>query len=730
MSSCSSSSPKAKEAKYFNRAEALIATKDYARAILELRNAVSAAPDDAEPYYRLGMVFLASGDQRTAARMFQKAAELNPRHTGAQLKLAELMTVSGNKYLDDAVTRVKGVLEASPNDPEALDTLAIAEWKLGNQDEAAQRLQEALSKSPAHLQSSITLARMKLNQNDRNGAEQVLRRAVTEAPRSSLAAQALGELYILLRQPAKAEAALQRAFQLDPRNGAALMDIGGIRIAANRIGEAEPVYKQLAALPDKTYRPIHAIFLYQTGKREAAVAELESLAKADPGDREIRNRLVAAYFGMNRATDAENVLAAALKRDAKDTDALLQRAELRLRVGKTDDAEQDLRQVLHYTPNSAAAHALLASAFRAKGLVNTQRQELQQALRLDAAFLPARLALETSYLTGEEARAALETIDGAPDVQKKQLAWILAHNWALLAQASLQEARTGIEQALKLGQPPQAIYQNAMLHFLQHDYRETRAQAEALLQRGITDISVLDLMMESYAAQKEIAKGVMKLKEIVGAHPGSAPLQNLLGEWYLRTGDSAEAQKAYEAAIAADEHFVPAQLSLAQIDIEAGRNDEAARRLKAVIAADPTDIPALLLSARADMAAGSNADVISAYRTVLNIDSSNPTALNNLAYLLAVDNADEALKLAQKAAEVAPDSPIVQDTLGWIYYRKGLYSIAVRYLKTAVDKDPNPRRQFHLAMSYLKVGDQTEGRKIMREALLKDPSLAKTEQGW
>lgn len=729
MSSCGLS-PKAKEARYFSRAEALINSKDYARALLELRNAAKAAPNDAEPYYRMGMVYLASDDARSAARMFQKAVELNPRHTGAQLKVAELMAVSGNKYLDEAVMRVKGVLEASPNDPEALDTLAIAEWKLGNQDEAAKRLQEALSKSPAHLQSSITLARMKLNQNDRNGAEEVLRRAVTDAPGSSVAAQALGELYILMGQPAKAESELQRALLLDPKNGAALMDMGDIRIAANRIDEAEPVYKQLANLPDKAYRTMHAVFLYQTGKREAAVAELEARAKADPGDREIRNRLVAAYLGMNRAAAAENVLAAALKRNAKDTDALLQRAELRLRAGKTDDAEKDLSQVLHYAPDSATAHALLASAYEAKGLVNTQQQELQHALRLDVGLLPSRLALERSYLMKKQAKAALDTIDGAPDVQKRQLDWILGHNWALLALDNLQEARTGIEQALKVGQPTQATYQNAVLHFLQHDYVETRAQVEALLQRGITDTNILNLMMESYAAQKETAKGVMKLKEIVAAHPGSAPLQNLLGLWYRRTGNSAQAQKAYEAALAADQHFAPAQLSLAQIDIEAGRNDAATRKLKTVIAADATNIPALLLSARAEAAAGSNADVISTYREVLNIESSNLIALNNLAYALAVDNADEALKLAQKAAEISPDNPTILDTLAWIYYRKGLYTIAVRYLKTAVDKDPNPRSQFHLAISYLKAGDQTEGRRIMREALLKDPSLAKTEQDW
>jgi hypothetical protein len=33
-------------------------------------------------------------------------------------------------------------------------------------------------------------------------------------------------------------------------------------------------------------------------------------------------------------------------------------------------------------------------------------------------------------------------------------------------------------------------------------------------------------------------------------------------------------------------------------------------------------------------------------------------------------------------------------------------------------------------MSYLKIGDQITGQTIVREALLKDPNLVKTEQGW
>ena len=78
----------------------------------------------------------------------------------------------------------------------------------------------------------------------------------------------------------------------------------------------------------------------------------------------------------------------------------------------------------------------------------------------------------------------------------------------------------------------------------------------------------------------------------------------------------------------------------------------------------------------------------------------------------------------------APDNATVQDTLGWIYYRKAIFSTAVSYLETAVKKEPTPRRQFHLAMSYLKSGRRDQGEKTLQLALQQDPKLPVTEKGW
>ena len=188
-------SPQEKEAGFLKRGQALLAKKDYQRALLEFRNASSIMPRDAEPYYQTGLAYLQIRDLTNAVRAFNHAIELNPKHPDAQLKMSELMaTTRDEKLINEAVSRIQSVFGPSPADPEALEVLAIAEWRLGKPEEAAERLEEALKQFPARLQSSETLARMKLSINDWNGAEEVLKKAVANAPKSSPAALALGEV--------------------------------------------------------------------------------------------------------------------------------------------------------------------------------------------------------------------------------------------------------------------------------------------------------------------------------------------------------------------------------------------------------------------------------------------------------------------------------------------------------------------------------------------------------
>ena len=91
LTGCGAFSPK-NEAAFLTRGRQLLAEKDYSRALLEFRNAAKVAPKDAEPHYQLGLTYLQSGDYPAAILALRHCLELDPRHSGAQLKSSEMMT--------------------------------------------------------------------------------------------------------------------------------------------------------------------------------------------------------------------------------------------------------------------------------------------------------------------------------------------------------------------------------------------------------------------------------------------------------------------------------------------------------------------------------------------------------------------------------------------------------------------------------------------------------------
>src|SRR5271165_5340238 len=111
MLSACNQSPEAKEARFLEKGRKEFEKRNYAVAILHFKNAAEAKPWDGEPHYRLGLSYLAGNDFKSAASEFKTAADLNPRHTGAQLKLAELMAGSRNKgSLEEAKKHAQAVL--------------------------------------------------------------------------------------------------------------------------------------------------------------------------------------------------------------------------------------------------------------------------------------------------------------------------------------------------------------------------------------------------------------------------------------------------------------------------------------------------------------------------------------------------------------------------------------------------------------------------------------------
>ena len=725
LSGCSLS-PQARRDKYLKLGKSLAEKKDYARAMLAFQNAAQAMPKDAEPYYQLGLTALNSGDIRTGALALKKAVGLDPKHAGAQLKLAELMAHGDDSMAREAEGRLRELIDTAPVTPEMLNSLAYTELRLGKTTDAVQTLEKLLVQNPGELTSSILLARAKLTAGNTKGAEEILQKATVSSPKSAQPHSVLGEFYRDTNRANDAEREFRAALAIDPNNIDALYSLAGVLFTAGRVQEAEATFQRVANVHDTPYPFIYGMFLLRQSRRDDAVREFERIAKANPNDRAARSRMVAAYETVGRTGDAANVLEEALKKNGRDIDALLQRAQLSVVSHKYEDAERDLNKVLQIQPNSAPVHYFLAKVHQARRQDLSYRQDLSKAVELDPLFVQARVELAQNLTASNDPKGALDLLNSAPASQGTLVPIVVQRNWALWALGDMAQMRKGIDGGLAEVRSPDLLLQDALWKLRSgRNPSEARTSLEEALKIDPTDIRALSALEQSYELQKQTAQALEKVKEFAAQEPKSAPVQQFLGTLLFARGDRTGARKAFEAAKQDDPHSVQVDFSLIQADVADGKLNDAQQKLQAVLSSEPTNAKAHLWMSNLAITNGDRQNALAQLRMVIASSPDTPQALNNLAYLLAEDSNQrtEALKYAQKAKELAPDMPAYSDTLGWILYQQGLYTAAIREFESATAKGPDATWEYHLAMAYAKAGDSKRAHTVLETALKQNPKL-------
>jgi tetratricopeptide (TPR) repeat protein len=111
---------------------------------------------------------------------------------------------------------------------------------------------------------------------------------------------------------------------------------------------------------------------------------------------------------------------------------------------------------------------------------------------------------------------------------------------------------------------------------------------------------------------------------------------------------------------------------------------------------------------------------IASMKDVLRLDPKHTNALNYLGYTYADMGVqlDEAERLIKEALKYKPDDGYITDSLGWVYFQKGLYEKSLQYLKRAVELVPDdPVILEHLGDVHLKLGDKQKALEFYRRSL-------------
>ena len=195
---------------------------------------------------------------------------------------------------------------------------------------------------------------------------------------------------------------------------------------------------------------------------------------------------------------------------------------------------------------------------------------------------------------------------------------------------------------------------------------------------------------------------------------------------YEASGDVARAEASIRKAMELDPQYMEAYHLLANIYIKQQRIDAALQEYDRLLKQRPDNLAGLTMVALLLQVQQKQGDAIKAYEKVLDVHPRAVVASNNLAYIYAADgsNLDRALALAQTAKSELPDNPDVNDTLGWIYYKRKLTSQAVELLEASANVyQQNATVQYHLGMAYLQAGEKAKGRAALQRALALEPNF-------
>jgi len=204
-------------------------------------------------------------------------------------------------------------------------------------------------------------------------------------------------------------------------------------------------------------------------------------------------------------------------------------------------------------------------------------------------------------------------------------------------------------------------------------------------------------------------------------------MYDLLGRLYMRLDKNDLAEEAFKQAIEVNAHVLSSYLGLGTLYAKQHAYEQARQQYESLIKDYPRFLPPYMQLGVIYDLQGQPQKANEQYEQVLKIDPKFAPAANNLAWNYAEHggNLDVALTLAQTAKEQVPDDPSIADTLGWIYYKKGVYRQAIGLFKESAEKQSDvPAFHYHLGMAYYKNGDKALAKQALSRALQLSPDFS------
>lgn len=600
-------------------------------------------------------------------------------------------------------------LEKNPDSIPILIRLARIAAKDKKFDDARKYQEKVISLQPDAVPHKLAMAQLYLAKDGADAAEKYLNSVIDQAlpeDKDTVTVQVAAFL-VKIQQAQKAEAVLEKSLAADKNSTEARLFLTELYAKTKRIDQAETLLKEALTLNKDPGAP-------DTIKAKLALARV-LLIKADvEGSEKLVDQILAedtnnldakdlkGGFYLNRR-DGLNAISqfrviVQEKPELEKGYINLARAHL---LNKEKELAIDVLENGHKKlPNSDNILIVLIRIKMAMGDTDGAEENLKEYVKLGPDNTKARISLGEFYLTLKEYDKALEQFSILKTEKPDSPAGFIKTAQVYIQMKDKEKALAELEQGYEKFYDS-AILLSRLTQFYLAEKQNDKALAlcKIRLEKNPEEIFTWNLLGNIYFLNKEYDKAKAHFEKAIELNPAwNMPYDNL-AKLYLIQGKKDSAVQKIEQTLKQNNKNTKAWMLLGSIYVRDQDYETAARVYKDAFESNPSL-----------WAAANNY----AYILSENLGTGNDYSL--------------ALEYAQKAVALNNRSAMARDTLGWIYYKMGKLDKAYDELKTGLKQSADHLfLNYHIGMVLEQQGKHDEAVSYFEAALEKNTDFAGAE---
>ncbi len=319
----------------------LLSQGQFPAAITLFNQCKQTNPQDARPYFYVGLALAEAGRVSAAALEMDEAVRRDPQRP-------EYLVFQANLF---ARLKQKPPAEATLENLQKLGAVERLEaswlWMLSDVYYRMERFPDALrlldlleKRNPDEPRLDLNRGQAYVFQAQFDQAQEAFRKSITKHPKNPLAHFELGKLLHLRNDLPAAKKALLEAVRLEKNNPQYLQKLGAVCLVLKELDEAIVHLERAAALDPNSSQAYYSL----------------SQAYQRKGEREKAARLMKQFQALKQREES-----------VEETERLLARGERLLDEGKEVEARATFEQLIQAAPDNWTARAYLAEMFLAQG---------------------------------------------------------------------------------------------------------------------------------------------------------------------------------------------------------------------------------------------------------------------------------------------------------------------------------------------------------------------------